>query len=193
MRHVDDAHDPEGDGQPGRGQQQHRTEADAVIDVLEQTPELQLAGRCRGSPSAIAAATAAAAPAARRAGCAPTGPRAPPDRAPPRAAPGSRRYRISRARRRPPVQHAGDRRIALRCPAPVRSAAAHRDRPIGKAPRPPCAVPPALRRKGRARSRRSRSPRAPSRSTMTRRRLTGAGALTASPVRASTKPLSVWM
>ena len=41
MRHVDDAHHAEGDGKPGRGQQQHRPQAEAVIHALQQTPELQ--------------------------------------------------------------------------------------------------------------------------------------------------------
>ena len=38
MRHVDDAHHPEGDGKPGRGEQQHGAEAEAVIDVFGEPP-----------------------------------------------------------------------------------------------------------------------------------------------------------
>ena len=34
MRHVDDAHDAEGDGEADRGEQQHRAERQAVPDVL---------------------------------------------------------------------------------------------------------------------------------------------------------------
>ena len=38
MRHVDDAHHAEGDGEADRGQQQHRAERDAVPDVLRRRP-----------------------------------------------------------------------------------------------------------------------------------------------------------
>ena len=38
MRHVDDAHDAEGDGEADRGEQQHRAERDAVPDVLRRRP-----------------------------------------------------------------------------------------------------------------------------------------------------------
>ena len=41
MRHVDDAHDAEGDRQTGRRQQQHRAEAKPVIDILQDAPQLQ--------------------------------------------------------------------------------------------------------------------------------------------------------
>ena len=41
MRHVDDAHDAEGDGEADGGQQQHRAERDAVPDVLRRPPRAQ--------------------------------------------------------------------------------------------------------------------------------------------------------
>ena len=43
VRHVDDAHDAEGDRQTGGGQQQDGTEADTVINTLQQRPKLQVA------------------------------------------------------------------------------------------------------------------------------------------------------
>ena len=57
MRHVDDAHDAEGDGEADRGEQQHRAQRDAVPDVLPGRPHGQRlvdAGDCRRSrrPSA---------------------------------------------------------------------------------------------------------------------------------------------
>ena len=39
MRHVDDAHDAEGDGEADGGEQQHRAEREAVPDVLAGLPE----------------------------------------------------------------------------------------------------------------------------------------------------------
>ena len=47
MRHVDHAHHPEGDGQTGSGEQQHRAERDAVEHALQNAPEL-LDARQRG-------------------------------------------------------------------------------------------------------------------------------------------------
>ena len=41
MRHVDDAHHAEGDGEPDRGEQQHRAERDAVPDVLRRVPQFE--------------------------------------------------------------------------------------------------------------------------------------------------------
>ena len=38
MRHVDDAHDAEGDGEADRGKQQHRAQRHAVPDVLRRPP-----------------------------------------------------------------------------------------------------------------------------------------------------------
>jgi hypothetical protein len=43
MRHVDDAHDAEGDGEADRGKQQHRAERQAVPDVLHDIPERKAA------------------------------------------------------------------------------------------------------------------------------------------------------
>ena len=43
MRHVDDAHDAEGDGKADRREQQHRAERDAVPDVLAGRPDRQRA------------------------------------------------------------------------------------------------------------------------------------------------------
>ena len=54
MRHVDDAHDAEGDGEADRRQQQHRAERDAVPDVLAGGPQRQR----RSSILAIAAEAA---------------------------------------------------------------------------------------------------------------------------------------
>ncbi len=42
MRHVDDAHDAEGDRQPDRRQEQHRAERQPVPDVLRIAPEFDL-------------------------------------------------------------------------------------------------------------------------------------------------------
>ena len=39
MRHVDDAHDAEGDGKADGGKQQHRAEREAVPDVLRHVPD----------------------------------------------------------------------------------------------------------------------------------------------------------
>ena len=39
MRHVDDAHDAEGDGKPDRGEQQYRAERNPVPDVLRRVPD----------------------------------------------------------------------------------------------------------------------------------------------------------
>ena len=39
MRHVDDAHDAEGDGKADGGEQQHRAQRNAVPDVLAGIPE----------------------------------------------------------------------------------------------------------------------------------------------------------
>ena len=48
MRHVDDAHHAEGDGEADRGEQQHRAERDAVPDVLRRRPRRRAsADRCR--------------------------------------------------------------------------------------------------------------------------------------------------
>ena len=55
MRHVDDAHDAEGDGQPGGGQQQHRAEREAVERALQHGPDI-----CILSMPATAALAAAA-------------------------------------------------------------------------------------------------------------------------------------
>ena len=41
MRHVDDAHDAEGDGEADRREQQHRSQRDAVPDVLAGIPQRQ--------------------------------------------------------------------------------------------------------------------------------------------------------
>ena len=58
MRHVDDAHDAEGDGEPDGGEQQHRAERKPVPGVLHRAPERELAltsrrrrGRGRGRPT----------------------------------------------------------------------------------------------------------------------------------------------
>ncbi len=40
MRHVDDAHDAEGDGEADRREQQHRAERQAVPDVLRRSPQV---------------------------------------------------------------------------------------------------------------------------------------------------------
>ena len=50
MRHVDDAHDAEGDGKADRRQQQHRAERDAVPDVLAGRPNGQRAVDAWRSP-----------------------------------------------------------------------------------------------------------------------------------------------
>ena len=54
MRHVDDAHDAEGDGEADGGEQQHRAERQAVPDVLRRRPTARSSSR-----STIAAACAA--------------------------------------------------------------------------------------------------------------------------------------
>ena len=41
VRHVDDAHDAEGDGKPDGGEQQHRAERNAVPGVLHRVPNAQ--------------------------------------------------------------------------------------------------------------------------------------------------------
>ena len=43
MRHVDDAHHAEGDGEADGGEQQHRAEREAVPDVLAGVPEREVA------------------------------------------------------------------------------------------------------------------------------------------------------
>ena len=43
MGHVDDAHDAEGDCKPDRGEQQHRTQRQAVPGVLHHRPHCQIA------------------------------------------------------------------------------------------------------------------------------------------------------
>ena len=73
MRHVDDAHHAEGDGEADRGEQQHRAERDAVPDVLAGLPQRERrirSGRCRlrrrrGSARRRRRAAGAAAPARR--------------------------------------------------------------------------------------------------------------------------------
>jgi hypothetical protein len=39
MRHVDDAHHPEGDGEADRGEEQHRSERQPVPDILRRVPD----------------------------------------------------------------------------------------------------------------------------------------------------------
>ncbi len=39
MRHIDNAHDAESDGEARSSQQQHRAERDAVPDILDAFPE----------------------------------------------------------------------------------------------------------------------------------------------------------
>ena len=58
MRHVDDAHDAEGDGEADRGEQQHRAERDAVPDVLAGVPERQRAVDAWRSPLGAASFSA---------------------------------------------------------------------------------------------------------------------------------------
>ena len=111
MRHVDDAHHPEGDGEADGGEQQHRAERQAEPDVLRLAPHRLACARSRRPPSVAAAAiagllgglAAASAAAARR---------------------------CRRARRRPP--------IAATWPATSASPAEHRRR---RAPRVSAAAP----------------------------------------------------
>ena len=56
MRHVDDAHHAEGDGEADGGEQQHRAERNAVPDVLRRVPQ-----RAAGARSLRCAASAASA------------------------------------------------------------------------------------------------------------------------------------
>ena len=42
VRHVDDAHDAEGDGEADGGEQQHRAQRQAVPEVLHHRPPLQV-------------------------------------------------------------------------------------------------------------------------------------------------------
>ena len=131
MRHVDDAHHPEGDGQPGRGEQQYGAEADAVIDVLEQDPRVGGAGRCRGSLCGSPPRPEPAVPAATATGCGSKDRPAPPAPAPRRGAPRRCRCRISTAPRRAPGAACRRRPGRVRRPMPGRSAATRRPRPIG--------------------------------------------------------------
>ena len=56
MRHVDDAHHPEGDGEPDRGEQQHRAERQPEPDVLRLAPHRLACARSPRPPSFAAAA-----------------------------------------------------------------------------------------------------------------------------------------
>ena len=58
MRHVDDAHDAEGDGKADGGKQQHRTETQAIDGVLHILPE----ARSRSSEARASRAASAPAP-----------------------------------------------------------------------------------------------------------------------------------
>ena len=49
MRHVDHAHDAEGDGKPDGGEQQHRAERQPVPGVLQDGPKREAALHGRGS------------------------------------------------------------------------------------------------------------------------------------------------
>ena len=57
MRHVDDAHGAEGDGEPDRRQQQHRAQRDAVPDVLRHLPGGDASGESNSAPAVAASLT----------------------------------------------------------------------------------------------------------------------------------------
>ena len=82
MRHVDDAHHPEGDGEPDRREQQHRAERQPEPDILRLRPQrlraLDLGDRRLSPPRrSLAARRGAAASAAASASRPPRGPRRP--------------------------------------------------------------------------------------------------------------------
>ena len=51
VRHVDDAHDAEGDGEADGGEQQHRRSGEAVPEVLRRAPEQRAASGWRRAPN----------------------------------------------------------------------------------------------------------------------------------------------